>query len=99
MAACVSAAACAATRWEYIPGGATYAIPWRCLLPRDLDGLVVAGRCLSATHDAHASVRSMGQCMAMGQAAGTAAALAGADIRRLDPQRLRDRLSADGVLL
>jgi hypothetical protein len=41
-----------------------------------VDGLLVAGRCLSADHDAHASVRSMGQCMAMGQAAGAAAALA-----------------------
>jgi FAD dependent oxidoreductase len=91
-----------ATRWEYIggrPTGATYAIPWRCLLPREVDGLAVAGRCLSATHDAHASVRSMGQCMAMGQAAGTAAALAGAGLRALDPRRLRERLTADGALL
>ena len=38
--------------------------------------MLVAGRCFSATHDAHASVRSMAQCMAMGQAAGTAAAMA-----------------------
>ena len=96
-----------ATRWEYIgdggsPTGSTYAIPWRCLLPIEVDGLVVAGRCLSATHDAHASVRSMGQCMAMGQAAGTGAALAvaaGVGPRRVDPARLRDRLAADGVLL
>jgi hypothetical protein len=35
----------------------------------------MAGRCFSATHDAHASVRSMAQCMAMGQAVGTAAAM------------------------
>jgi hypothetical protein len=91
-----------ATRWEYIggrPTGATYAIPWRCLLPVGVDGLAVAGRCLSATHDAHASVRSMGQCMAMGQAAGTAAALAGRGLRTLAPERLRARLAADGVLL
>ena len=68
------------TIWEYIgggPSGATYGIPFGCLCPLDVDNLLVAGRCLSATHDAHASVRSMGQCMAMGQAAGTAAALAG----------------------
>jgi hypothetical protein len=45
------------------------------LLPQKVDSLLVAGRCLSANHDAHASVRSMGQCMAMGQAAGIAAAL------------------------
>ena len=45
---------------------------------RGIDGLLVAGRCFSATHDAHASARSMATCMAMGQAAGTAAALAAA---------------------
>ncbi len=64
------------TIWEYLPKGETYGIPYRCLLPQGVDGLLVAGRCLSAAHDAHASVRSMGQCMAMGQAAGVAAALA-----------------------
>ncbi|MFN7035042.1 MAG: FAD-dependent oxidoreductase [Bellilinea sp.] len=64
------------TRWEYLPEGETYHIPYRCLLPQKAEGLLVAGRCLSADHDAHASVRSMGQCMAMGQAAGAAAALA-----------------------
>ncbi len=64
------------TRWEYLPEGETYQIPYRCLLPQNVPGLVMAGRCLSADHDAHASVRSMGQCMAMGQAAGIAAALA-----------------------
>ncbi len=64
------------TTWHYLPDGATYAIPYRCLLPHGIRGLVVVGRCLSATHDAHASVRSMGQCMAMGQAAGVAVASA-----------------------
>ncbi len=64
------------TRWEYLPEGETYDIPYRCLLPQRVESLLVAGRCLSADHDAHASVRSMGQCMAMGQAAGLAAALA-----------------------
>lgn len=61
------------TRWEYLPDGETYQIPFRCLLPKKVENLIVAGRCLSADHDAHASVRSMGQCMAMGQAAGVAA--------------------------
>ena len=64
------------TRWAYIPDSGTYTIPFRALLPAGLDGILVAGRCLSATHDAHASARSIGTCMAMGQAAGTAAALA-----------------------
>ena len=64
------------TKWEYLPDGETYGIPYRCLLPKQVDNLLVIGRCLSAEHDAHASVRSMGQCMAMGQAAGVAANLA-----------------------
>jgi len=64
------------TRWAYIPDGGTYTIPFRCLLPDGLEGIVVAGRCLSSSHDAHASARSIGTCMAMGQAAGTAAAIA-----------------------
>ena len=64
------------TTWQYLAEGATYAIPFRCLIPHEITGVLVVGRCLSATHDAHASVRSMGQCMAMGQAAGIAAAIA-----------------------
>ncbi|MFZ9858239.1 MAG: FAD-dependent oxidoreductase [Roseiflexaceae bacterium] len=64
------------TEWHYLADGATYAIPFRCLIPHEITGVLVVGRCLSATHDAHASVRSMGQCMAMGQAAGVAAAMA-----------------------
>lgn len=64
------------THWEYLPDGETYDIPYRCLVPQRVEGLLVVGRCLSADHDAHASVRSMGQCMAMGQAAGVAAQLA-----------------------
>lgn len=97
-----------ATRWEYVgsgtdqPTGQAYGIPLRCLLPRDLDGLVVAGRCLSASHDAHASVRSMGQCMAMGQAAGTAAALAGREgvpVGAVDVARLQGWLRDEGAVL
>jgi hypothetical protein len=85
------------TRWEYLPEGAAYDIPYRCLLPKEVEGLLLAGRCLSASHDAHASVRSMGQCMAMGQAAGLAAAQAastaksprGIDVRRLQADLLQ----------
>jgi hypothetical protein len=89
------------TRWEYVPDGGTYDIPYRALLPQNVSNLLVAGRCLSADHDAHASVRSMGQCMAMGQAAGTAAALsAKAQVapRELDIQALQNQLRADGAL-
>lgn len=64
------------TAWVYLPDGMTYDIPYRTLLPQNVSSLLVAGRCFSATHDAHASCRSMAQTMTMGQAAGTAAALA-----------------------
>jgi hypothetical protein len=84
------------TRWVYLEEGATYGIPFRALQPQGLDNVLVAGRCFSATHDAHASARSMGTCMAMGQAAGTAAALSG-EPKRLAVEALRARLSEDGA--
>ena len=90
------------TRWEYLPDGQAVEIPYRALVVRDAANVLVAGRCFSATHDAHASVRSMAQCMAMGQAAGTAAALAvatGSDPREVPIATLRDRLRADGAIL
>ncbi|CAM3981478.1 FAD-dependent oxidoreductase [Paenibacillus alkaliterrae] len=67
------------TRWAYVSDGGHYHIPFRCLIPVALHNVVVAGRCLSATHGAQASARNSAQSMAMGQAAGTAAALAAKD--------------------
>ncbi len=90
------------TAWEYLPDGEAVGIPYRTLVVRDASNVLVAGRCFSATHDAHASVRSMAQCMAMGQAAGTAAAQAVAgrrDPREIDVAALRDQLRADGAIL
>jgi FAD dependent oxidoreductase len=90
------------TDWQYVAEGGVYGIPYRCLLPAGLEGLLVAGRCFSATHDAHASARSMATCMAMGQAVGTAAAMAihaGIAPRSVDAGALRERLSADGAVL
>ena len=90
------------TLWEYLPTGETYAIPYRCLLPEKTEGLLVAGRCLSAEHDAHASVRSMGQCMAMGQAAGMAAAMSIAQNERphaLNRAALQENLRTLGAIL
>ncbi|HUP83770.1 MAG TPA: FAD-dependent oxidoreductase [Candidatus Limnocylindria bacterium] len=93
------------TDWQYVASGgrgAVYGIPYRCLLPAGLDALLVAGRCFSATHDAHASARSMATCMAMGQAAGTAAAMGAAGNsapRAVDVAALRQRLANDGALL
>ena len=90
------------TTWQYVAESGVYGIPFRTLLPAGLDGLVGAGRCFSATHDAHASARSMATCMAMGQAAGSAAALAvrdGTTPRAVSAAALRARLLIDGALL
>ena len=90
------------TAWQYVGEAGVYGIPYRCLLPAELDGLLVAGRCFSSTHDAHASARSMATCMAMGQAAGTAAVMAirhGTVPRAVSAASLRNRLHAEGALL
>ena len=91
------------TRWAYLPPGAAVGIPFATLVVRDAVNVLVAGRCFSATHDAHAAVRSMAQCMAMGQAAGTAAAMAarsaGGAVRAVNVSALRSRVTADGAIL
>lgn len=91
------------TRWQYLPAGEAVGVPYRSLIARDARNVLVAGRCFSATHDAHASVRSMAQCMAMGQAAGVAAAIATAtadgEVRAVTADALRSRLRATGAVL
>jgi len=88
------------TTTHRLPAGASYEIPYRCLVPRAVDGLLVAGRCISTTHEALASTRLTPTVMTLGQAAGTAAALAAAaGIRPRDvpADLLRARLSDAGV--
>ena len=63
------------TEHYYFKAGEYYSIPYRSLLPKEISNLLVAGRCISATHEAQASVRIMPICACMGQAAGTAAAV------------------------
>ena len=60
----------------FVQGGGDYDIPYRCLVPQAIDGVLVAGRCLSATREAIGSARMGAQCMAYGHAAGVAAAMA-----------------------
>jgi hypothetical protein len=77
-----------------------YEIPYRCLLPEGVEHLLVAGRCISGSHEAHASYRVTGTCMGMGQAAGLAAAWAAAENRppsTLPAAELRRRLLDRGV--
>jgi hypothetical protein len=63
----------------FVRDGGDYDIPFRSLLPKETEGLLVAGRCLSATREAVGSARMGAQCMAYGHAAGVAAALAAHD--------------------
>lgn len=90
------------TRWAYVLGDGYYHIPFRALLPQRVSNLIVAGRCLSATHGAQASARNSAQCMAMGEAAGTAAFLskqADCLLRELPFARLRDQLISRQAIL
>jgi hypothetical protein len=72
--------------------GQWYEIPYRCLLPLGVEGLLVAGRCISADFEAQSSARIQAPVRAMGEAAGLAAALSlehGATPRALDPDLVR----------
>jgi hypothetical protein len=89
-----------ATKWVFLKPGTFYELPFRMLLPVGIDGLLVAGRCSSASHDAHASMRIAAVCMALGEAAGVAAAQAGtSDIRKLDIGALRRQLEKQGAIV
>jgi len=86
-----------------IADGGSYDIPWGCLVPKALPNVMVAGRCLSATREGMATARTMGPCLAMGQAVGTAAALcvrAGLrDVRGLAVAVLQQKLREQGAVL
>lgn len=91
-----------ATQWLWLEPGTFYQIPYRALLPRSVNNLLVAGRCASSTHDAQASLRVSAQCFVMGEAAGTAAALALArntSLKRLPIDALQSKLSEGGSFL
>ena len=89
---------------EYItiPEGKYYGVPYGCLVAKGLSNLLVAGRSLSADSEAAGAVRVMPPCMAMGQAAGTAAALSvksNVAVRNIDVTSLRKELIKNGVML
>ncbi len=86
----------------YFGPGEWYEIPYRCLTPRGMDNLLVAGRCISSTHEAQASFRIMPFCCELGQAAGVAVAIAaetGASTRATDIDRVRAILRSEGYPL
>ncbi len=81
--------------------GESHGIPYRCLVPKTLDNVLVAGRCISSDRYANGSLRVMPVCLVTGQAAGTAAALLaaspGTPARELDAGTLRGTLRENGA--
>ncbi len=64
------------TQFHFIQSGGYYTVPYRAMLPAGLEGVLVCGRCISATHEAHGTIRIMGCVLSQGEAAGTAAGMA-----------------------
>lgn len=86
----------------YFPAGTYYTIPYGCLVPVESENLLVAGRCISATHEAQASIRIMPTVCTIGEAAGVAAAIACTDnvgVKKIDVNKLRDILRSKGAVV
>ena len=92
----------AGTSHYYFGDGEYYQIPYRCLIPKDCENMLVAGRCISSTHEAQASYRIMPFCCELGQAAGAAVSVAvqdGTDLRGVDIQKLQTILRNEQFLI
>ena len=90
------------TSHYYFPAGSYYTIPYRSLVPRGTDNLLVAGRCLSATHEAQASIRIMPICASTGEAAGVGAAVSfrsGKPVQEADIAEVQRILLENGAFL
>lgn len=90
------------TSHRYFGDGEFYTIPYRSLLPKEYDNLLIAGRCISATHEAQASVRIMPICCCLGEAAGTAVAIAhntNKNVHTVDIKALQKTLTESGAVL
>ena len=92
----------AGTSHYYFKEGEYYTIPYRCLLPKGADNLLVAGRCISSTHEAQASYRIMPIVTTLGEAAGVAASVAckaGVSVKAVDVGRVQQVLRENGAFL
>ncbi len=92
----------AGTSHHYFKQGTYYTIPYRCLVPKDSKNLLVAGRCISSTHEAQASYRVIPFVAALGEAAGVAAAIAIQDkvaVKDADTEKILSALRADGAFV
>ena len=84
------------------PPGDWYEIPYRCLVPKSIENVLTAGRCVSSTQAGHGAIRIMPACIAMGQAAGTSAALSietNCTPRNIDIAEMIRRLRGQGTLV
>jgi hypothetical protein len=87
---------------QRVPPGQAYDIPLRALIPKGLENLLLAGRCISGTHEAHSSYRVMPTSMATGQAAGVCAALgakSGRGVRQINAAEVQSELLRQGANL
>lgn len=86
---------------QHIPAGDYYTIPYRALLPKGMDNLIVAGRPISSTHEAHSAYRVMPICTCIGEGAGTAASIAvkrNLAFRDVDYKEIQSLLDSHGAL-
>lgn len=89
-------------RFEHFKPGESHGIPYRCLTPKDLVNVIVAGRSISCERIVQSSIRVTPVCLAMGEAAGIAAAMAAQDnsnVHVVNTDELRARLRAEGAYL
>lgn len=89
------------TTIKFIPPNDYYTIPYRSLVPVDCDNLIVAGRCISCTHEAHSALRIMPICSSIGEAAGIASAIASETeipFSKLDVKKVQEVLDKNGGL-
>ena len=90
------------TSHYFFPQGQYYTIPYRSLIPKNAENLLVAGRCISATHEAQASIRILPIVCTLGEAAGTAAALAlkaNCNVKDVDISTLQKTLTDAGAFI
>jgi hypothetical protein len=90
------------TSHYYFPEGEFYTIPYRSLIPKGVSNMLVAGRCISSDHGAQASYRIMPTVCCIGEAAGSAIAMAvtnGRDVKEVDTHKLREVLKANGAFI
>jgi len=87
---------------NWTKNGTIYSIPYRCLITREYENLLVAGRCISVDHRVHHATKEIPPCMATGEAAGTAAALAvarGIPPRQVEVAALQELLENQGAIV